>query len=291
MWTLTKPVTDDSRDLLARALSRDRGAPAYEINEDELLTAIERYSQYDQKNGLAHKELRTSVHLDELANAIHDAYNQVQEGARLKELRSRLLLSAKLCPYCSSPAITDLDHYLPRSKYKDFSIYAANLVPSCHPCNNVKRAFSPDENPEHHLIHPYYETFPDQPIMEIDTTISENGGIAPVLYVPQDDEGEHATLRAKAQFQIEKFRLNTRLTEAINLFLSNHEVALESIYSTGGADKVAEYLHLTATKTAERLGQNDWHARLLFSLAANAQFCDGGFQSALGQLDFGERLA
>ncbi len=291
MWTLTKPVTDDSRDLLARALSRDRGAPAYVINNVELTAAVERYSQYDQKNGLADEELSVSIHKGELANAIHDAYSQVQDGARLKDYRSRLLLSAKLCPYCSSPTITDLDHYLPRSKYKDFSIYAANLVPSCHPCNNVKRAFAPDDNTEQHLIHPYFDTFPDEPIIEIDTTLSENGGIAPVLYVPQNDEVPQTTLRARAQFQIEKFRLNTRLTEAINLFLSNHEVALEAIYSTGGADKVSEYLHLTATKTAERLGQNDWHARLLFSLADNAEFCDGGFQSALGQLHFGERLA
>jgi 5-methylcytosine-specific restriction endonuclease McrA len=291
MWTLKKPETEDSAALLQRALSRDRGLPPYNLTEDEVAVAVTRYDQYDGKLGLAHPDLLTSVHGAELEQAIHNAYLQVQEGARLQEFRQRLILAAPLCPYCGSPAVTDLDHYLPRSKYRDFSIYGANLIPSCHPCNNVKRAFAPEDEAELSLVHPYFDKFPEEPLLEVEATIAENGGLVSTLLVPNPDGASDADLRARAQFQIEKFELNARLVEAINVFLSDFETAIEEMYEVGGPEKVADFLQRTAIRKAKRLGLNDWRPRLLHALADNDQFCDGGFRQALGNLSFGEGLA
>lgn len=291
MWTLKKPGTDDSVALLLRALSRDRGLPPYSLNNAEIATVVKRYSEYDDRLGLAHADLRISVYCAELEQVIHDAYLQVQQGARLQEFRQRLILGAPLCPYCGAPAVTDLDHYLPRSKYKDFSIYGANLVPSCHPCNNVKRDFAPDDEAELDLVHPYFDQFPEEPLLEVQTTIAENGGLASTLFVPMSDGSPDADLRARAQFQIEKFGLNDRLVEAMNVFLSELETAIEAMYEVGGSEKVADFLRRTAVSSATRLGLNDWRPRLLHSLADNDEFCDGGFRRALGTISFGDGLA
>jgi|GEM_PF-3481738 hypothetical protein len=55
------------------------------------------------------------------------------------------------CAYCGENLLQDvirmtsaqLDHILPKSKYKDYMNEDANLVLSCYCCNQIKRAFDP----------------------------------------------------------------------------------------------------------------------------------------------------
>jgi hypothetical protein len=43
-----------------------------------------------------------------------------------------------LCPYCSLDTNPELDHFLPKAKYPEFSLHARNLFPICGPCNRRK---------------------------------------------------------------------------------------------------------------------------------------------------------
>ena len=55
------------------------------------------------------------------------------------------------CVYCGENLLRDvvhmtsaqLDHILPKSKYKDYTNEDSNLVLSCYCCNQIKRAFDP----------------------------------------------------------------------------------------------------------------------------------------------------
>jgi hypothetical protein len=60
------------------------------------------------------------------------AYDQVQEGGRLSDLRARLKNVPGHCPYCGIGEIGDLDHFLPQTTYQLLAIYARNLIPCCH---------------------------------------------------------------------------------------------------------------------------------------------------------------
>jgi len=42
------------------------------------------------------------------------------------------------CPYCGMTLPKTHDHYLPESRFPEFSAHALNLVPCCHECNSVK---------------------------------------------------------------------------------------------------------------------------------------------------------
>ena len=46
---------------------------------------------------------------------------------------------ADLCPYCSLDTNPDLDHFLPKSVFPEFSLHARNLIPICTPCNRKKQ--------------------------------------------------------------------------------------------------------------------------------------------------------
>ncbi len=43
-----------------------------------------------------------------------------------------------LCPYCSLDTNPELDHFLPKAKFPEFSLHGRNLFPICGPCNRCK---------------------------------------------------------------------------------------------------------------------------------------------------------
>jgi len=82
----------------------------------------------------------------------------------LKTLRDELFEAAKKsrCPFCQISIHGTLDHYLPKEKYPEFSVFPQNLVPACDECNRNKRALIVDENTAVRLfIHPYYDNIPN----------------------------------------------------------------------------------------------------------------------------------
>ncbi|WP_224619109.1 HNH endonuclease signature motif containing protein [Mesorhizobium sp. AD1-1] len=273
---------------LKLALSRDRGDAPYDLTDDECAAVVVRYGEYDAAQGRGSDNLAAPSVSEELSNAIRDAYNHVQIRGRLERLRETLKSGARLCPYCSAPTITDLDHYLPRSIYKDLAIYPRNLIPSCHPCNNIKRAFVSDEESDQ-LVHPYLDQLPPINFLRADIVTSADGGLS-VLFGITDELDPNNEMLEKAEFQMEKFQLNSRLKTSINVFLAGYEEAFDLAFGGGGA-ALSSFLARTSDALARNFGRNDWRVALLRSLVSNHEFCNGGYKRALGTLEFGDGLA
>lgn len=82
----------------------------------------------------------------------------------LKTLRDELFEAAikSKCPFCQISTHSTLDHYLPKEKFPEFSVYPQNLVPACDECNRHKRSLIVDQDTAVRLfIHPYYDNVPD----------------------------------------------------------------------------------------------------------------------------------
>ncbi|WP_162630057.1 HNH endonuclease [Azospirillum ramasamyi] len=289
MWTLIQPEINDVAAQLDRALSRDRGVAPYQLTDAERIKVLDRYKEFDSSGGLGSQKLQETTLNEALLSALYDSYSQVQLGARLETLRNKLISAARLCPYCGAPSVTDLDHYLPRSIYKDFAIYPRNLVPSCHPCNNVKRAFTPGSLSEN-LIQPYYDSLPDCPFLVAETIIPESGGIVVTFSIDMSINADPILLK-RAQSQVSKFELNTRLIASINVFLSTIRPSVEMAFEFGKAQSVVQFLERAIRTHTKDFGMNDWRVALLRSLAQNHDFCDGDFQKALGNINLSEGVS
>lgn len=61
------------------------------------------------------------------------------------------------CPICELRDATDLDHYVPRQLFPEFSIHSFNLIPTCHDCNNIK-SIKWCENNKRLIFNAYYDT-------------------------------------------------------------------------------------------------------------------------------------
>ena len=69
------------------------------------------------------------------------------------------------CPYCGEYCSTpEIDHYLPRTKYGEYSLFAPNLVPSCGPCN---RKLSDRVAQGEDYLQPFFDDFLGEPTMQV----------------------------------------------------------------------------------------------------------------------------
>lgn len=67
-----------------------------------------------------------------------------------------LASSVEGCPYCGGiGSVRELDHFLPKSKYPQFSLLTSNLVPSCKICNQDLKKSGFAKTYEDQIIHPY----------------------------------------------------------------------------------------------------------------------------------------
>ncbi|UWR27369.1 hypothetical protein K3757_05360 [Sulfitobacter sp. S223] len=101
---------------------------------------------------------------------VHDRqyklYDNRKGSGELRRMRRKKGL--KSCPVCGSPVIGDLDHYLPRTVFPEFSIMRANLIPACTHCNSgVKGSTVHGENPRR-FIHPYFDRWAEQAIWQVE---------------------------------------------------------------------------------------------------------------------------
>ncbi|MCB6184218.1 hypothetical protein LIN78_11740 [Leeia sp. TBRC 13508] len=91
-------------------------------------------------------------------NALYDIYQGETQKYEVKWIgKFRNAPNQTYCPLCGSPNPSQLEHYLPRAHYPEFTLLSWNLVPTCAICNPKRghHAHAPME--EMTLVHPYYE--------------------------------------------------------------------------------------------------------------------------------------
>lgn len=130
---------------------------AYQSNKDKLenLTpeayAITSYSKC--------KELSEEDRKKELYCCLYKLYDSKSNHSNIFK-QSIKETSKNKCPYCSIDTPSHLDHYLPRSKFPEFSVLSLNLIYSCSICNsNYKGDKYLNDDNERLYVNPYFDDF------------------------------------------------------------------------------------------------------------------------------------
>ena len=89
-----------------------------------------------------------------------------------KMLESLPAPDADLCSYCSLDTNPDLDHFLPKAVFPEFSLHARNLVPICTPCNRKKlNAIKANGTDDRLFLYPSAEPSRNTRVLEADLGI------------------------------------------------------------------------------------------------------------------------
>jgi hypothetical protein len=283
MWALPKPSAANAKQDLLTALTYANGNAAFPITEAQNLEIQALYVSYCLLNGQPSDQL-TGINLDpQLLKAVYDAFEQVYEGRRLGGLRERLKLAARKCPYCGFGEIKDLDHHLPRSKYQGLAIYALNLVPCCHPCNNKKRAIA-GENPDTQFHHTYLGNLPNEKFLHATINVSTAGLLVDysIVQSPTMDVAQFQRL----YYQFHRLDLNNRLQSEISMFITSQRTAIETMGEIN-AGALKAFLLKSHKNSNIDFGLNHWQTALWHALAESADFCNGGYAHAFGKKEPG----
>ena len=83
----------------------------------------------------------------------------VPKAKKTRAIYDEILTSAKgECPFCGGLGDpSNLDHFLPKAEFPQFSIYPLNLVPSCRDCNMGAKKVGYAKSAEEQTIHPYLD--------------------------------------------------------------------------------------------------------------------------------------
>lgn len=74
-----------------------------------------------------------------------------------------------VCGYCKTSRAIEIDHYLPQSKFRSYSLIYNNLVPSCHNCNHSKGHDVPVRK-KSWFFHPNFEEIDDKFCLNVEVS-------------------------------------------------------------------------------------------------------------------------
>lgn len=81
-----------------------------------------------------------------------------KKGTEIRKIYDDILAKSERCPYCGGVGISSqLDHYLPKTYYPQYSVYPRNLIPSCRDCNEIFKRSNYAQIENQQLIHSYFD--------------------------------------------------------------------------------------------------------------------------------------
>ncbi|MEV6827431.1 hypothetical protein [Amycolatopsis sp. NPDC051102] len=243
---------------------------------------IDAYAAYDSIAG--HPKDLTPLPLEEdTRKALRGNYENTYQDGRLAPLRAELLAGAayELCPMCGRNPVAELDHYLPKDKYPEFSILAFNLIPVCGRCNRAKSNLITGNRG--YLFHAYYDKVPHSP-----TLLVANLNVTPIstLVTFEVNKKLPQQLYRDACFQFNTLKLADlyvgasipELVERIDLYRQYHESGV-------GATGVAYDASRHAKHLRKEFGAHYWKAALYDAVASSYDYCNGGFRLLANRRD------
>jgi hypothetical protein len=126
----------------------------------------------------------------------------------IDELRNREL---QFCPSCGEDGTPNtLDHYLPKRSFPEYSILSINLFPMCDICQGKKKANTLSVDGEKLFIHPYYDDFITDQIIELVVSPPYN---APTNFRIEAKSSLSQSQKKLVNHQIEELSLHIRYSK------------------------------------------------------------------------------
>ena len=147
--------------------------------------------------------------------------NSVQKPI-IDKLRERKL---DFCPSCGEDGTPNtLDHYLPKKPYPEYSILSKNLFPMCDICQGKKGVKTLNDDGNKIFIHPYFDDFVDNQIIEL--------VISPPYNAPINFEiAAYSNLTIKEQNLVNRHITELNMHERYSIYFKNQYMRLLKIVS------------------------------------------------------------
>lgn len=173
----------------------------------------------------------------------------------------------KYCPYCQTTLGKTEDHYLPASRFPEFSVHPLNLIPACSTCNSTKGDDWLDHAGCRQYLQLFIDAIPTVDFLRVELITAPGvrsvGARFELLQAGMPDENWQLI-----ESHFRKLNLIFRYEELGSDEIAAMLSACRSHREAGGPD-VRRYLRLEADKAANLFGVNHWRAKILSALSVH----------------------
>jgi 5-methylcytosine-specific restriction endonuclease McrA len=193
-----------------------------------------------------------------------------------RAIYDKLLSQAPLgkCPFCGFGHASTLDHYLPKTKYPQLSVFPLNLVPSCKDCNAGK-SIATASVAEEQSLHPYFD---HQNFINDQWLYAKLIPPAPAIvhFFVKPPEHWSDISKARVQSHFNGFKLASRYSVEASNELASLRGTLAYYWEFSGLNGVTQDLK-GRIQSYQSLHRNSWQTAMYQALIASDWYCNGGF--------------
>ncbi len=178
-----------------------------------------------------------------------------------------------ICPLCSQRVVTQLDHYLPKTRHPALAVTPINLVPSCSDCNKEKLALQLTTASEQ-TLHPYFDEVDDE--VWLSARVEESSPPA-IVFSATPPNTWPTVKRDRVRYHFETLCLGSLYSSNAGAELINIRFSLMRVAERGGEEGLKTHLAEQAAdrQTAEK---NSWQAAMYDALRKSNWFCEVGYK-------------
>lgn len=253
-------------------------------------TLLNTWSARYLKNASSAKLYKFTAHIGKKSDLVllsltkSDCYKLYDQYFRGKTKPARrhydsLLLSVptQICPYCGFGHIYTIDHYLPKSKYPQFSITTPNLVPACRDCNegckNAVYSVTEGEQP----LHPYFDGGPFITEQWLFAEVIQTQPASVQFYVSCPNYWQ-ASVKARVRHHFRSFDLKFRFAVEAGKELSGLSPRLTRYHYNDTPTQIRDVLRETLDIEINN-HVNSWKTALYDALIKSNWYCKDGFKT------------
>jgi 5-methylcytosine-specific restriction endonuclease McrA len=183
----------------------------------------------------------------------------------IKNIKTQNEYLLSKCPYCLVREPSTWDHYLPKAKYPEYSVFSPNLIRVCDVCNRKKSDGLVQNTKE--AIHTYFDKLPNTELLVCDVTL-DNANIPIMNFnVPNPTNNTQITL---VQNHFNAFDLAETYIDYAKDYLSVLLQEFANKFPTGITAQIyKQELIFIHNQIPMNRGYNYWQAALLKGLARN----------------------
>lgn len=133
------------------------------------------------------------------------------------------------CPICGVSFAKELDHYVPRELFPEFSANPLNIIPLCHDCNHDKGAKWKDDTGYRLIFNAYFDELSQKKLLKCEINQILNG--LPLAEVSTCTIANPDDVDKRALKTIEELNLTTYYTNYVNKDLATEVCQMQDDYS------------------------------------------------------------
>lgn len=215
---------------------------------------ISRYSAYaDIELG---NRISTNTFSDDEKEALKHLYSSKTDTAKKvidSVSKAQLLKQAGVCLSCGIGDTDQIDHFLPKEHFPEFSILHKNLVPICGTCNEIKGDNIPGAVKNY--MHPMFDELPVVPFFAVSINYSES--------IPKVDFDIIKVYKANVIFS--HFR-DLKLGERLSKKSTEYFLQIKAFKNELGDDFAIEEIERDISKIGVCFGVNFWKYQLCIEM-------------------------